>query len=44
MTARGAMEKSRYFEVIEGEEVKRNDPIEYSSPRRSEVIFESQRR
>ena len=28
-TARGAMEKSRYIWVIEGEEVKRDDSIEY---------------
>ena len=28
-TAKGAMEKSRYVRVIEGEEVRRDDPIEY---------------
>ena len=28
-TVRGAMEKSRYVRVIKGEEVRRNDPIEY---------------
>ena len=30
-TIRGAMEKSRYVRVIEGEEVRRNDPVEYFS-------------
>ena len=28
-TARGAIEKSKYVRVIEGKEVKRDDPIEY---------------
>ena len=28
-TARGGMEKSKYVEDIKGEEVRRNDPIEY---------------
>ena len=28
-TARGAIEKSRYVRVIEREEVRSNDPIEY---------------
>ena len=32
VTARGAMEKSRYVRVIEGEEVRRDDPIKYFLP------------
>ena len=31
-TARGAMEKSRCVRVIEGEEVRRNDPVKYFLP------------
>ena len=31
-TARGAMEKSRYVRVIEGEEVRRDVPVEYFLP------------
>ena len=43
VTAREAMEKSRYFRVIEGEEVRTDNPIEYFLPMGSEVPFESQR-
>ena len=42
-TARGVMEKSKYIRVIEGEEVKRDDLIEYF-PGGLEVPLESQRR
>ena len=31
-TARGAMEKGGCVKVIEGEEVRRNDPVEYFLP------------
>ena len=31
-TARGAMEKGGCFRVIEGEEVRRNDPVKYFLP------------
>ena len=31
-TAKGMMEKGRYVTVINGEEVRRNDPIEYFLP------------
>ena len=31
-TARAAVEKGRYVTVIEGEEVRRNDPVEYFLP------------
>ena len=31
-TAKGAMEKSGCVRVIEGEEVRRNDPVEYFLP------------
>ena len=34
MTARGAMEKARYVRVIEGEEVRRDDPVKYFVPLR----------
>ena len=37
---RGAMKKSRYVRIIEGEEVRRDDPIEYF-PWGSEVPFKS---
>ena len=36
------MKKSRYVRIIEGEEVRRDDPIEYF-PWGSQVPFESQR-
>ena len=39
----GAMEKSRYIRVIEGEEVRRDDPIEYFLSTGSEAPFESHR-
>ena len=42
-TAIGAMEKGECVRVIEGEEVKRNDPVEYFLPAGSEVPLESQR-
>ena len=32
VTARGSMEKSRYVRIIEGEEVRRDDPIIYFLP------------
>ena len=31
-TTSGAMEKSRYVRVIEGEEVRKDDPVEYFLP------------
>ena len=31
-TAKGAMEKCRYPRIIEGKEIRRNDPIEYFLP------------
>ena len=37
------MEKSSYVRVIEEEEVRGNDPIEYFLPMGSEVFFKSQR-
>ena len=37
------MEKSRYVRVIEGEEVRRDDPIKYFLSRGSEVPFDFQR-
>ena len=43
-TARGAMEKSRYIWVIEGEEVRRDNLLECFVSMGSEVPFESQRR
>ena len=42
-TARGAMEKGGCVRVIEGEVVRRDDPIEYFLSTESEVPFESQR-
>ena len=33
-TARGAMEKGGYVRVIEGEEIRRNDPVKYFLPAR----------
>ena len=42
-TARGAMEKSRYVRVVEGEGVRGDDPVKYFLPTGSEVPFESQR-
>ena len=38
-TDRGAMEKSRYVRVIEGKEVRRDDPIEYVLPMRVRSTF-----
>ena len=38
-TARGAMEKSRYVRVIEGEEVRGDDPIKYFLPMRIGSTF-----
>ena len=38
-TARGAMEKSRCVAVIEGKEVRGNDPIEYFRPAGVRSIF-----
>ena len=37
--AREAMKKSRYVRVIEGVEVRRDDPIEYFFPTGVEGIF-----
>ena len=42
-TASGAMEKGGCVRVIEGEEVRRDDPVNTSSPQGSEVSLESQR-
>ena len=42
-TARRAMEKSRYVRVIEGKEVRGDDPIEYFLSTGLELVFESQR-
>ena len=42
-TARGAMEKSGCVRVIEGKEVRRDDPVEYFLPAGAEVPLESQR-
>ena len=42
-TARGALEKSGCVRVIEGEEVRRNDPVEYFLPAGSKVPLESRR-
>ena len=42
-TARGAMEKGRYVRVSKGEEIRRDDPIEYFLPRGLGVPNESQR-
>ena len=42
-TARGAMEKSGCVRVIEGEEVRGNDPVKYFLPGGSGVSLESQR-
>ena len=36
------MEKSRYVRVIEGEEVRGDNPMNTSSPQWSEISFESQ--
>ena len=38
-TAREAMEESRYLRVIEGEGVRRDDPIEYFLPTGVKSIF-----
>ena len=38
-TVRGAMEKSRYVRVIEGKEIRGNDPIEYFLPTGVRSIF-----
>ena len=38
-TAREAMEKSGYVRVIEGEEIRRDDPIEYFLPTRFAGTF-----
>ena len=43
LTAKGALEKSRYIKVIEGEGVRRDDPTEYFLPAEVEIAFESQR-
>ena len=43
VTARGAMEKGGCARVIEGEEVRGDDPIEYFLPAGLEVPLESQR-
>ena len=40
-TARGAMEKSGCVGVLEGEEVRGDDPVEYFLPAGSEVTLES---
>ena len=40
-TARGAMEMDRYVRIIEGEEVTKDEPIEYFLP--TGVVLESQR-
>ena len=42
-TARGTMEKGGCVSIIEGEEVRRDDPVEYFLPTGSEVFVESQR-
>ena len=42
-TVRKAMEKSKNVRVIDGEEVRGDDLIEYFLPRESEVPFKSQR-
>ena len=42
-TASGAMEKGGCVRIIEGEEVRRDDPVEYFPPRVSKVPLESQR-
>ena len=42
-TTRGAMKKGGCVVAIEGEEVRRDDPIDYFFPQGSEVSFESQR-
>ena len=43
-TAREAMGKSRYFGIIEEEEMRGDDPIEcFFPPQRSEALFESYR-
>ena len=39
VTTRGAMEESEYVRVIEGEEVRRDDPIEYFLPTRVGSTF-----
>ena len=39
----GAMEKSRYVRVIEGKQIRRDDPIEYFLPTNLGLPFESQR-
>ena len=39
---RGAMEKGGCVRVIEGKEVRRDDPVKYFLPARSEVPLESQ--
>ena len=41
--ARGAMEKGRYVRIIEGEEVRRDDPVEYFLPGESDVPLEFQK-
>ena len=38
------MKKSRYVRINEGEEVRRDHPIEYFLPMGPEVLFESQKR
>ena len=38
-TARGAMEKSRYVRIIEGEGVRKDDPIKYFLPTGIESTF-----
>ena len=42
-TARGTMKKGGCVRVIEGEEVRGNDPVKYFLPMGSEITLESQR-
>ena len=44
MTARGAMEKNRYVKVIDGKEIRGDDPNQILPPRSLEVLLESQKR